>query len=100
MALKSRKQSFIWTILKFLLFVVRFLGMNGLIAAAVGLILWQAFDFEEAGPIVVMSGLGAVALALLVEVRGLAGGCCVAPRFRRRQRAAPGRARGGSRDRR
>ena len=70
MAVKSRSRSSVWKLLQF---TVRFLGLNGLIAAAVGAVLWQAIGYEEAGLIVIIAGGSAVALALLAEVRGLAG---------------------------
>jgi hypothetical protein len=58
-------------LLRLVQFLVRWLALNGLVAVAVGLVMWFAFDFETAGPIVVMAGAAAVALGLLAEVRGL-----------------------------
>jgi hypothetical protein len=68
MAVKTRGRS---SVLGFLQFVVRFLGLNGLVAAAIGAVMWFALDYEEVGQIVVIAGGSAAALALLVELPGL-----------------------------
>jgi hypothetical protein len=70
MAVKSRSRSSVWKVLQFL---VRFLGLNGLVAIAVGAVLWFALGHERAGLIVVIAGCSAVGLLLLIEIRGMAG---------------------------
>lgn len=62
MALNARPRWHFW---------VRLFGLTGLFAGIVGLVLWVGLGFDEAGPIVALSGAAAVALTLLVEVRGL-----------------------------
>jgi hypothetical protein len=57
--------------LKFVQFVLRFLGLNGLIAVVVGVVLWLALGYELAGLIVLMAGAAGIALALLGELHGL-----------------------------
>ena len=70
MAVKSRNAFSFWQAVRFLL---RFIGLNGLVAVAVGSVLWFALNQEYIGMIVVLSGGSAVGLALLGEVSGLAG---------------------------
>lgn len=62
MALSARPRWHFW---------VRLLGVTGLFAGIVGLVLWTGLGFDEIGTIVALSGGAVVALALLVEVRGL-----------------------------
>lgn len=69
MAMKTRKAPSTGHMLHFLL---RFIGLNGLVAVAVGASLWQALDYQMIGSIVALAGLGAIGLALLGEMRGLA----------------------------
>ena len=69
MAVKSRTGS---SVLRFLQFVVRFLGLNGVIVAAVGLVLLFALNQGAIGEILIIAGGAAAALALIVEMRGLA----------------------------
>ncbi|MBM3993694.1 MAG: hypothetical protein FJ303_06015 [Planctomycetes bacterium] len=54
-------------------FIARWIGLNGLVAVAVGLMLWFPLGYENVGSIVVIAGASAVGLALLGEVRGVAG---------------------------
>ncbi|MBI2805630.1 MAG: hypothetical protein HYX68_11690 [Planctomycetes bacterium] len=68
MAVKTRKAASVWALLHF---VVRFLGLNAVVAIAVGAFLWQALDLEAAGMIVIIAGASVVALALLAEIRGV-----------------------------
>src|SRR5262245_28485638 len=68
MALKSRSS---FSFLRTLQFLLRFLGLNGLVVAAVGLAMWLAFGYEEEGQIVAIAGGAAVALALLAELPGM-----------------------------
>src|ERR1043165_952096 len=68
MAVKTRKRFSLWG---FLHFVARFLGLTGLVAAAVGAVAWFAFGYEFAGQIVVGSAAAAIVLAILAEIRGL-----------------------------
>ena len=68
MAVKSERST--WRIVHFL---VRLIGLNGLVAVAVGMALWHGLGYEEAGIIVAIVGGSCVALALIAEVRGMAG---------------------------
>lgn len=74
-----KKRSAFWSSMHFLL---RFLGLNGLVAVAVGLFIWQMLDDDvvqhytglsatELGMYVGIGGLCAIALGMLGEVRGL-----------------------------
>ncbi len=67
MAVKKRG-----SFLQFLHFLLRFIGLNGLVAVAVGAFIWQVFDEQHLGVMVAASGGCAIALALLGEVHGLA----------------------------
>jgi hypothetical protein len=69
MAIKSRTRSTAWKAVHFL---IRFLGLNGLVAVAIGLVLWHGLGYERAGLIVAIAGAVAVVVALLGEVRGVA----------------------------
>src|SRR5207244_3256062 len=53
-------------------FLLRFLGLNGLVALAVGAFLWLSLDLQFAGMIVMIAGAAAVCLALMGEMRGMA----------------------------
>lgn len=68
MALTSRKRS---TFGQWLQFLLRFVGLNGLVAIAAGAFLWQGLGLGFAGAIVAGAGACAVALALLGEIRGM-----------------------------
>src|SRR6202030_2379535 len=57
MAMTSQKRSGFGQLLQFLL---RFLGLNGLVAAAVGAFLWYGLDFKIVGLIVGIAGICAV----------------------------------------
>jgi hypothetical protein len=69
MALKRRFSSF-WQMVHF---VMRFLGVTGAMAALVGWFIYGIVGDEYIGLIVVYSGLGAMGLALVFEVRGIVG---------------------------
>ncbi|MBI1829840.1 MAG: hypothetical protein HYR84_00150 [Planctomycetes bacterium] len=69
MAVNSESSSFV----NALHFVTRWIGLTGLANAAVGLVLWFALGYEDVGSIVVIAGAAAVGLAVLGELRGLAG---------------------------
>ena len=68
MAVKSRKSS-AWQTLHFL---VRFLGLTGLIGACAGWFIWTVLGDEWLGTIVVGASAAVVALALLFEVGPIA----------------------------
>ena len=62
------KRSSFW---QFLHFLLRFIGLNGLVAVAVAAFLWQALDMPSEATVVGIAGLSAIGLALLGEMRGL-----------------------------